>query len=166
MVHTKGKSFEDLIDSNRPRLLRLCRIYAKTREDQEDLFQEIAYQIWRSMKNFRGEAQIETFLYRIALNTALLFQARQKRRPPSVEIAQSDPAFEMNLHEKLDKADKISWLHEAIKTLKPIEQSLIFLYLEEMSYEEISHVTGLKANHVGVKLNRIKKKLSQKIKTN
>ena len=65
--------FQDLLIRNKAKLIRICRIYARNKEDQEDLFQDIAFQIWRSLKNFRGEAKIDTFLYRIALNTALLF---------------------------------------------------------------------------------------------
>ncbi|MCI4669715.1 MAG: sigma-70 family RNA polymerase sigma factor [Bacteroidia bacterium] len=165
MIESKHMTFEELLSSNKGRIIRLCRIYAYSREDQEDLFQEIAYQIWRSMENFRAEAKMETFLYRIALNTSLLYKSKQKKKPPSADLDKvSEPKFEIGIEEKIDKDGRLSWLYHAIKDLKPIEQTLILLYLEEMSYEEISEITGLKVNHVGVKLNRIKKKLSNKVR--
>lgn len=162
---SKQNEFETLLTQNKGRIVRLCRIYAKRQEDQEDLFQEIAFQIWRSIDKFRGEAKIETFLYRIALNTSLLYKTKQKKRPQQLNINQvSSPGYEMDIEAELDKEDQLSWLYRAIKELKPIEQTLILLYLEELSYEEISEISGLKVNHVGVKLNRIKKKLSNQAK--
>ncbi|MEO0895910.1 MAG: sigma-70 family RNA polymerase sigma factor [Bacteroidota bacterium] len=157
--------FAAILSRNRSRLVRICRIYAYNREDQEDLFQDITYQIWRSMGNFKGNAQIDTYLYRIALNTAMVYKTKQKRRKPTVDVDKTmGPSYEMHLDESLDKDNKLAWLYTAIRKLKPVEQSLILLYLDELSYEEMAKITGLTVNNVGVKLNRIKKKLSEKVK--
>jgi len=164
MSKTPEREFRELLERNRPRLIRICKIYGRE-EEEKDLFQEIAYQIWRSMDNFRGEASIDTFLYRIALNTALVFKSKQKKKKANVSIEDAPlPAYQPDIAEESDRKSKLNWLYGAIKQLKSVDQSLILLYLEGMSYEEISEVTGLKVNHVGVKLNRIKKKLSNSLK--
>ncbi len=161
----KEADYLKLMEANRDRLERICRFYCRDIEAQKDLMQEIAFQIWRSRERYRGEAQLNTWLYRIGINTALAYLRKQKRRQmqPLEEKVQvvSDEA---NPDERLERQERMDLLMEAIQSLKKLDQSIILLYLEELSYQEIAKVTGLSESNVGVKINRIKKRISQNLK--
>jgi RNA polymerase sigma-70 factor (ECF subfamily) len=137
-------------------LQKICRIYKKDAADREDLFQEILYNAWRSYPRFEGRSKFSTWLYRVALNTAL----HQKRKERSVanliefENRVFDPAEE-------DEADALKILYKAIDQLNPLEKSIVILFLDDQSYNEIAEVTGLSVSNVGVKLNRIKIKIKK-----
>ncbi|MEL7532714.1 MAG: RNA polymerase sigma factor [Bacteroidota bacterium] len=155
----------NLMAENQERLQRICRFYCRDIEAQKDLMQEIAFQIWRSRERYRGEAQLNTWLYRIGINTALVFLRKQKKR----EMQRLDekppmPAVGGNPEEELERQERMELLMQAIKQLKKLDQSIILLYLEELSYQEIAKVTGLSESNVGVKINRIKKRISQHLK--
>ncbi|MEM9931847.1 MAG: RNA polymerase sigma factor, partial [Bacteroidota bacterium] len=125
-----------------------------TREDQEDLFQEIALQVWKSVGAFRQESSEVTWLYRIALNTALKWTSKEQRR----SIAQDKASLLQegtNYHN-----EQLSWLYDQIAHLPKVDRSLILLLLDGFSYRTIANITGLTENHVGVKIHRIKQHLA------
>lgn len=136
-------------------ILKICRMYRDSPEDQEDLFQEIIYQLWKSYPNFKGNSKITTWMYRIGLNTAMA-----TFRKPKVKLEYSDGIAEKKLPQE-NQTD--SWredlLFNAIRKLDEEERALIALYLEDMSYAEIAQIIGISENNVGVRLNRIKTKL-------
>ncbi len=155
--------FLDLVNGNRPKILKICRVYAWNREDQDDLYQEILFQVWRSLPHLREDSYANTWLYRTALNTAISFlrkgASRQARTVPCDEeqmreLAERPEGAEPGAEEQL------AALYEAIGKLDGVEKALITLFLEDLSYEEIAEVMGLSSNHVGVLLHRVKKKLS------
>jgi RNA polymerase sigma factor (sigma-70 family) len=158
----RQQEFVDLIASHQGILHKVCRIYARTEEEQEDLFQEMVLQLWRSYGSFRGQAKLSTWLYRIALNTAISAYRKQVRRPQNKVGLDSLPELSAAIPDP-DFPEKRKFLYQAIQTLTDLEKAIVLLYLEDHSYDEIAQIVGITRNHVGVKLNRIKEKLRKKI---
>jgi RNA polymerase sigma-70 factor (ECF subfamily) len=155
--------FIALIGENRQRILRICRVYAWNPQDEEDLYQEVLFQIWRALPNLKDKTHANTWLYRVALNTAVSFVRKQ-----TAAGRQSVPVEHDAIRELVERRQpmatppnpKINLLYEAIGRLEKVEKALITLFLEDLSYDEIGEVLGLSASHVGVMLHRTKKKLS------
>ena len=152
--------FEQWIEEHQGVMLKVVRANAADPEDQNDLFQEIAFQVWLSIPRFEERAKASTWIYKVALNTAMVWHRAQKKhrhtREPLYLInertyACEDPSTSMERREKLD------WLYEEIRNLPKVERSLVLLYLDEFSYQEIADILGISINNVGVKLNRLKK---------
>jgi RNA polymerase sigma-70 factor (ECF subfamily) len=155
--------FLQLVTQNQGRILRVCRAYAWHAADQDDLYQEILLQIWRGLAGLKQEQFAATWLYRVALNTAISFVRQRTSRTGRVvhfepaeltRTADSRPPAADNTDER------IAELYTAIYKLDPLEKALVTLFLEDLSYEQIAEATGITANHVGVMLHRAKKKLS------
>ena len=153
-------TFTKLIQEHQALLFKVTSIYTDNKQDQEDLFQEVVYQLWKYFNSFRNESKITTWMYRVAMNTAITHLKRNKRRPDSVPIAevivkqteQKDTVYE----------ERLRWLYQQLQELNTLDKGLIFLLLEGKSYQEISTITGLKPSNVGTRISRIK----QKLKTN
>lgn len=149
--------FIDILNNHRGLIFKVCNLYCADREDRKDLFQEIVLQIWKSLRSFRNESALSTWMYRIALNTAITHLKKQKQSvsPLSVEGIEIP-----DINDSDEKEESLKQLFAAIDQLNKIDKSIVLLYLEEKTYEEISEITGLSKTNVGVKLNRIKAKLS------
>jgi len=147
------KDFLRDIVSNQGIIIKICRIYRSTNVDREDLSQEIIYNAWRSYPNFEGKSKFSTWLYRVAINTALHQNRKNKvyKHIGKMEIVNSEMVEEQN--------EQIELLYRAISQLKELEKSILLLYLEKISYKEIADITGLTETNIGVKLNRIKARL-------
>lgn len=156
------QQFLDLIDQHQRIIYKICRLYRDTAEDREDLFQEIVYQLWKATPSFRKESKMSSWIYRIAINTAIV--AFRKKRP-AIELAASMP----DIAEET-KNEEIEWRKEllfaALKKLDETERALIALYLEELPYKEISEVMGISETNVGVRLSRIRDKIQKIIINN
>lgn len=154
------KEFVELIQENESILYKMIRLYADTKEDQKDLYQEIVYQLWKGFNTFRGDAKVSTWIYRIALNTALLHLKNKKRKGLKTSlggIVLVDEIYDPILEERLKK------LYTHIKTLGEVDKGIIFLFLEGKKYEEIADITGMSASNVGTRMARIKEKLNNQI---
>lgn len=155
-----------IIKNNEPQLKHLCRIYTTHDDEMKDLYQEIIIQIWHSLPSFKGEAKLSTWIYRLAVNTAISMNRKQKTR------RKYHKAYKNEVSRERPQSDSDQWmedkrikeLYSAIGKLGTVEKTIITMYLEEFSYEEIAYVTDITENYVGVKLNRIKKKLSEIMK--
>ena len=154
------KEFVDILNNHRGLIYKVCHLYCDDPEDRKDLFQEIVLQVWKSLEGFRQESTIGTWMYRIALNTAITHFRKEKRLGGKVSLTGIDIP---DLNDSNEKEDQLRELFKAIENLDRIDKSIILLYLEEKNYEEISEITGLTRTNVGVRLNRIKIKLSNKI---
>ncbi len=133
---------------------KVCRIYRDTPEDREDLFQEITYQLWKAFPTFQNRSSVSTWMYRIALSTAIAkYRKKSSLRTTPLEDTEVAALSTETLHPKQDD------LYRAIATLSAAEKAIITLYLDDYRYEEIAEILGISANYVGVKLNRIKQKL-------
>ncbi|WP_343704396.1 sigma-70 family RNA polymerase sigma factor [Chitinophaga sp.] len=145
--------FLALITQHQGIIAKICRLYRDGKEDREDLFQEIVYQLWKSVPGYKGRAGFSTWLYRVALTTAIA--AYRKKQPRIVYTA--------TLPEQAASAENADQeqLLQALKRLNDGEKALITLYLEDLSYREIAAITGITESNVGVKLNRIKQKIAK-----
>jgi RNA polymerase sigma-70 factor, ECF subfamily len=155
--------FLKLIEENRPKILKICRAYAWDASDRDDLYQEILFQIWRALPGLKQGAYAGTWLYRVALNTSISFlRKRTGNNTPATPWGPHDLARRIESTQQPDESDdgRLGRLYEAIAHLSETEKALVVLFLEDLSYEEISEALGLSANHVGVALHRAKKKLS------
>ena len=155
-----------LIAENRGRLLKICRVYAWGRPDQDDLYQEILFQLWRALPNLREASHADTWLYRIALNTAISFVRKDKSRRGRVvsgvdEAMREVPDTRLQRKSEIEECEeKVAELWRAIAQLNDAEKAIITLFLEDLNYEQIAAVLGVTENKVGVMLHRAKKKLS------
>lgn len=150
--------FLELVNRYQPVIHRVCRMYADSPEDRRDLFQETLYQLWRSYPSFKGRSNFSTWVYRIALNTAITALRREQKRPPNVEF-QDDMQHVPAPSGALDDAQRTAQLYRAIRSLNDVERALVMLYLDDLSYKEMADILGLSESNIGVKLNRIKAKL-------
>ncbi|WP_373521139.1 RNA polymerase sigma factor [Aquiflexum sp.] len=148
--------FIEEIKTNHRIIRKVCLVYAKNRDDQEDLFQECLYNAWKAFPKFRADSKFSTWLYKVALNTAL-YQNRKSR------VINSEVSLESIENSEIDHQDndQLSQLYIAIAGLNDIEKSVILLHLEGMSYKEIGEITGFTESNVGVRLTRIKDKLKK-----
>ena len=152
------KEFLDIVGANQGIIHKVCNIYCDDEEDRNDLFQEILAQLWKSYPSFRKESKFTTWMYRVALNTAITSFKKIRRQPgfnrlcdQNLQIADEMSSLEMH--------ENIALLKQAVSKLSGIEKSIILLFLENKNYEEIAEITGITQNYVRVKMNRIKKKL-------
>ncbi len=152
------QGFLDLLSSHQKLINKVLRIYAFNPEDRRELFQEIVYQLWRSYGSFKAESKVSTWLYRIALNTAITSLRDRKKRPEQTDLS-AEIIISLRSHESADKSEQLQQLYSAIKSLGEVDRALVMLYLEDLSYKEIANVMGLTEDNVGVKLSRIKTKL-------
>jgi RNA polymerase sigma factor (sigma-70 family) len=146
--------FTDVIFPHQALIYKICRMYRDTPEDQEDLFQEIIYQLWKSYPKFQGKSKISTWMYRIGLNTAMASFRKNK-----VKLLYSDTIPDKNILTETTENWREELLFSAIRQLSEDERALIGLYLDDLNYAEIAEIIGISENHIGVRLSRIKKKL-------
>ena len=152
------KEFIHLLNQHQKIVYKVCNLYMDLHSDREDLFQEITLQAWKAYGNFRGDAKFSTWLYRVALNTAITFFRKDKKKP---DIYSTDTMPE-NVEENTDPAEEqVKAMYAAIGELSKIDKALVMLYLEDYSYQEIGEMMGITANNVAVKMNRIKLKLKE-----
>lgn len=151
----------DWLSHYRGLVFKVVRAYAFTTMDQDDLFQEIMIQVWRSIPAFRQESSPTTWIYRIALNTAIKWTRRERRHYTTESL---DDAGHILSENKTQGDDRLTWLYEEISNLDEIDRSITLLLLDNFSYKEIAGIIGITESNVGVKINRIKKILSKKIK--
>ena len=162
MPTERERRFLTLVRENDFRLRRICRVYERDPEARKDLYQEILLQLWRSFPSFAGESSPDTWLYRVALNTALMQARRRSRRPESLleaEVGAEEGVAPDRVDGALEDTERHERLYAAIDHLGDVEKMLITMSLDERSYREIAAVVGISENHVGVKLHRIRKAL-------
>ena len=156
------KEFLEKIEKHKGVIFKISKMYMDNFDDQKDLFQEITFQVWKAYPTFEGRSAFSTWLYRIALNTAIIFLKSEKRRSfiqndevENFKITQND----YNEEEEL----KLKKMYEAINQLNAIDKALIFYYLENFSGREIASQLGITEVNARVKLNRAKEKLKELI---
>ena len=151
------KIFDKWLDDYRALLFKIIRAYAIQAEDQDDLFQEICLQVFRSIPNFQGKSAVSTWIYRISLNTAIKWSTKERKHSEGhQEIEKVSHVLELN-EDQTD--DRISWLYQEIHQLNEVDRSLALLLLEGYSYKEMAELLGISESNIGVKVHRIKKQL-------
>ena len=137
---------------------KVCRIYTNNQEAHNDLFQEITIQLWKAYPKFRGESKLSTWMYRIGLNTAITLYRKSKR---SIKTQDFDSVLHRIKSTDYDdtEEEQLKLMYKAIHQLSDIDKALIFLYLEDKNYKEISATIGISEVNARVKMNRIKTRL-------
>jgi len=148
------KDFLAAIEENQQRIARICSVYAEDEEDSKDLYQEVLLQLWKSFASFRGEAQRSTWTYRVCLNTCIRKKYRKKREK-RVHLEDMEWVSESSV----TPDERLEYLRQCISRLQDADQMLVVLFLEDVSYREISEIVGISENYVAVKMKRIREKL-------
>ncbi len=150
--------FVTQLEHNQNVVHKVCTLYTNDRDAHNDLFQEITIQLWKAYPKFRGEAKFSTWMYRVALNTAITLYRKSKR---SVKTLNDETIFFKIKADEYDPTEEqqLSLMYKAIKQLNDIDKALVFLFLEDKNYNEISETLGISEVNARVKMNRIKSKL-------
>lgn len=146
-----------VVNEHKRTIYTVCYMFSNDKAEIEDLFQEILVRMWNGFETFRGESSLNTWIWRVSLNTCLNYERRRKREGERVELAVDINPFS----DTDDDAMQIRQLHERIGRLGFVDRSIILLWLENMSYDEIGAIVGISAKNVSVKLVRIREKLKQ-----
>lgn len=164
-MKNKEQYFKQVYEQSKDKIYRLCLGFMGNSYDADDLFQEVLIKVWNNLENFREESNINSWIFRIATNTALLTLNRtSKLNEKEVDFKPNIYHYEAEETYSTNKEQEVKKLYNAISTLKEIDRIIIGLLLESCSYEDISIITGLKTSNVGVRINRIKKTLNKKLK--
>lgn len=156
----KETAFLQLIQKHQGIIHKTCFMYGRNHVDKEDLYQEIVLQLWKSFPSFKGRAAFSTWMYRVALNTAITMT----RKPNLFTDPARIPVVPYEMDNPGGVSEDIKTLYKAISHLNKVEKGIILLWLEEKSYEEIAGIFGITVKNVSVKLVRIKAKLAEIIK--
>lgn len=158
----KEKEFLNRIESHKGILYKVSKMYMNNHDDQQDLFQEIVCQLWKSYESFRNESQFSTWMYRVAVNTAIVFLKKEKRKVDKYEIASEN--IKDDEGDSHIKESQIDHFYKAVQKLGKIDKAIIFYQLEGFSHTEIGDNLGISEGNARVKLNRAKEKLKEIIK--
>ncbi|CAD5250652.1 MULTISPECIES: RNA polymerase sigma factor [unclassified Imperialibacter] len=152
--------FLELTKQHHGIVTKICRVYCDDPDDRQDLFQEIMLQLWKSFGSFQHRSKFSTWLYRVALNTAIGHLSKRKKRVPTDDIEGKENHWSHQPEEtKVD--EDITRMYQAIARLSEVEKALVTMYLEEHSYEEMEEVLGINDNNLRVKMHRIKDRLKK-----
>lgn len=143
-----------LIEEHKRIIYKVCYVYSSGIQTQDDLFQETVINLWKAWPKFRGDCKVQTWIYRITLNTCLSFLRKSKSKPKVVPLTRDIESIAPN-----QDLVKIKELYSLISRLNGIEKAIVLLYIEEKSYEEIAQIMGISKSNVAIKLFRIKEKL-------
>ena len=156
----RNQIFEGWIDGHKAILFKVARAYGSTHSDREDLFQEIALQVWHSVAAFRGDAAVTTWIYRVALNTAMTWNRRERKHGTGRQELEAVSGL---LAEPEVRDPRLEWIYARIAELDEVNRSLALLMLDGFSYRDMSQILGLGESNVGVRINRIKAALSAQL---
>lgn len=155
----KEQEFAKLIKDNQGLIIKVSRLYTNSLEDEQDLFQEIVLQLWRSYDTFKGQSKISTWMYRVALNTAITLFRKKTKSPKTDELM--DFHASNYLEDDDEKQQQISLLYRVVKMLPQVERAIVMMYLDDLPYRDIAENLGITEVNARVKMNRLKKTLKQ-----
>lgn len=151
--------FVKQLEENQNIVHKICRLYTNDQDAHNDLFQEVTIQLWKAYPKFRGDAKFSTWMYRVALNTAITLYRKSTRRVKTTDY--DSVQFKIaDSSEDDETTEQLTLLYGAVKQLNDIEKALVFLYLEDKNYREISETLGISEVNARVKMNRVKTKLT------
>ncbi len=161
MKSAKEKQFEELVKQYKRTIYSVCYMFSRNKEEINDLFQEILVRLWLGFDQFEQRSSVNTWVYRIALNTAINSDKRAKRRPQTVPLS-----TDIDPYDPQDSSfEQVRQLYALINQLDVMDRGLVLLWLEGIGYDEIAAIMGITVANVGIKLHRIKEKLVQKSKS-
>lgn len=151
-------NFVKLLEQHQNIVHKVCRLYTDNKDEHNDLFQEITIQLWKAFPKFRGDAKFSTWMYRVGLNTAITLYRKSKRRINTQKYDAVKFKIAAETYDRTEE-DQLNLLYQAVHQLNDIDKALVFLYLEDKNYKEISETIGISEVNARVKMNRIKSKL-------
>lgn len=154
------KEFVQLLEQHQNIVHKVCRIYTNGEDAHQDLFQEISIQLWRAYPNFRGDSKFTTWAYRVALNTAISLFRKSTRSIATTDIDLYAYRFKYEEYDDVHE-QQLKLMYKAIHQLNDIEKALVYMYLEDKDYNEISETLGISEVNARVKMNRVKTKLKK-----
>lgn len=157
---SKEREFSNLINEHQGLIIKVSRLYTNTLEDEEDLFQEIVLQLWRSYDTFKGDSKISTWMYRVALNTAITLFRKKTKSPKTDEIQDFHIKTFIENFEN-EKQQQVTLLYKVIKMLPNVERAIVTMYLDDLPYRDIAENLGITEVNARVKMNRLKKTLKE-----
>ena len=155
----REREFSQLVKDNQGLIIKVSRLYTNSPEDEQDLFQEIVLQLWRSYDTFKGQSKISTWMYRVALNTAITLFRKKTKSPQTDEL--------MDFHQKNfmedddERQQQVSLLYKVVKMLPKVERAIVMMYLDDLPYKDIAENLGISEVNARVKMNRLKKTLKE-----
>jgi RNA polymerase sigma-70 factor (ECF subfamily) len=156
----RNRVFEGWIDAHKAILFKVACVYGATHSDREDLFQEIALQVWHSVEAYRGDCAAATWIYRVALNTALSWRRKERKHGQGRQDIQAATGL---LIAPAGRDPRLEWIYQRIAELDEANRSLALLMLDGFSYREMSQILGLSESNVGMKIHRIKASLAARL---
>jgi RNA polymerase sigma-70 factor (ECF subfamily) len=156
----RNRVFERWIDAHKAILFKVARVYGATQSDREDLFQEIALQVWHSVDAYRDGCAVTTWIYRVALNTALAWSRKERRHTEGRQDFESSTGL---LIAPSSHDPRLEWIYQRIAELDEANRSIALLMLDGFSYREMSQILGLGESNVGMRIHRIKAALADRL---
>jgi len=160
VIKQQEHQFVELLETHQNIVHKICRLYTHDESSHKDLFQEITVQLWKAFPKFRGDAKFSTWMYRVALNTAITLYRKRKRSITTSDIDQVNFKIASEVYDDTVE-ENLKLMYSAIKELNDIDKALVFLYLEDKNYKEISETLGITEVNARVKMNRVKTKLKR-----
>ena len=155
-MDSKEQEFTRLIKAHKETIYTVCLMHAQDQDEAQDMMQEVLTQLWRSFGTFRGESDIRTWLWRVSSNTCITYCRREAKHRETLHLEVSDL-----LAIDDEEGRQIQMLHDRIHRLRPFDRTIVLLWMEDLSYEEIGQIVGITAKNVSVRLFRIKEQLRQ-----
>ena len=156
----RNRVFEGWIDAHKAILFKVARVYGATHPDREDLFQELALQVWHSVEAYRGDCAATTWIYRVSLNTALAWRRKERKHGQGRQDIEAATGL---LIAPSGRDPRLEWIYDRIAELDEASRSLALLMLDGFSYREMSQILGIGESNVGMKINRIKAALAARL---
>ena len=151
------KLFNKLVLEHKHTIYTVCYMFAKDNEEVNDLFQDTLINLWNGFDRFRGDSKVDTWMWRVALNTCISADRKRKSRGARIPLT-----VDVDLYNDRDaQSVQVQMLHKRISQLDVVDRAIILLWLEDLSYEEIGAIIGIPSSNVGVKLFRIKEQLKK-----
>lgn len=159
MKNSADLSFEQVLEANKASIYRICKAYAVSPIEPDDLFQEVIFHVWRAFPSFERKARLSTWIYRIALNVCMRYKTKLEKSNGNLIRIESIEFQVPAATPDIQRQEKYNALNECIRSLNQMDRSIAILFLDELPYKEIAIITGLTENHIAVKMKRMKKTL-------
>ena len=156
-MDTLEKQFAALVKEQKSTIYSICFMFSKDKDEVDDLFQETLIHLWQGFEKFRNESKIETWVYRVTMNTCISMDRKEKKRGERIQLA-----VDIDLFDENDKdMEQVQMLYKRIQKLGVFDRAIIMLWLENLSYDEIGEIVGISAKNVSVRLVRIREQLKK-----
>lgn len=151
------QEFETMVREHRGTIYTVCYMFSTDRDEVADLFQEVLINLWRGVDTFRGDSALNSWIYRVALNTCITWDRKNKRSVKAEPLSMNIDMFDSSA----ENTRQANMLRERIARLNPFDRAIVLLWLENISYEEIGQIVGISTSNVSVRLVRIKEQLKK-----